>query len=192
MKQCIAILILLATAITGIAVNMAIFNGWNALIEQSPNIFIARRPSPTQPAANESTNDSKITATVNDVTLCPIEVICSLKGNAKPGPAQLLLFDANQRGRFSPQKGDMFLVFANNCEVDSATNSTYGAVEGYRIVLMGADYRSVAWTNALAAKPLKEQIKYVLEYRFEALSEELARDQAEKQRVEDGLKELGK
>ncbi len=48
------------------------------------------------------------------------------------------------------------------------------------------------WTNALAGKPLKEQIKKILAYRRAALNEEMEREQAEKKRVEDGLKELEK
>jgi len=190
MKQSFAIVILLHAAITAVAFNMAIFSGWDNLIERSPNIFIARRPVVVPSAAIESTNRSKITATVDGVTLCPIEIIFSLKGTAKPGPAQLLLIDSFQRGGVSPHQGELFLVCADNCEADNATNSIYHAAEDYRIVVIGPDNQSAAWTNALAGKPVRKQVKYVLKYRLDTLNEELTRDQAEKQRVEAGLKEL--
>ena len=183
---------LLATAVTAIAVNMALFNGWDNLIERSPDIFMARRPNITPLAATESTNHSNITATADDVTLCPIEVISTLKGNAKPGPAQLLLFDSSQRGDGSPNQGDMFLVFANNSEGNNLTNTTYHAVESYRIIKIASDIHLAAWTNALAGKPLKEQVKMIVQYRLDTLNEEFAKGQAEKKHLEDGLKELGK
>lgn len=189
MKTYIVIATLLITAIAAVATPIIEFKGWDDLIQTSPDIIIAKRAP--QPLINLPINHPTAITVTDGVIQYPIEVVSALKGGAKLGPALLWSPYSFRRGDVLPRHGDMFLVFSSNGGNDS-TNLWYKANEDYRVVIFAPDVDSSAWTNALAGKPLKEQVGKILQYRLDTLNQELARGEAEKQRLEDGIQKLGK
>jgi hypothetical protein len=186
MKKHIVMLTLVAAVIAVTATPVIPFTNWNDIIEQSPDIIIAKRTE--QPLITLPTNGMGAIS-VSDAGLPnPIEVVAVLKGDTKPGPAQLWLPYSFRLGEL-PHRGDMFLVFARG-HSNTPTNLSYQAIENYRIVFVAPDFYFGAWTNLLAGKPLKAQVRKILEYRLSSLDEEMQRLQNEKKRVEDGVKEL--
>ncbi len=188
MKKRIVTTVLLAVAIAAFATPIIEFTGWNNLIESSPDIIIARPTGTFSSTSINSTNHPMATTIVDGGMSYPIEVITVLKGVTKPGPAQLWSSFSSRLGEL-PHQGDMYLVFAGN-HGSGLTNCWYNAIEDYRIVFIAPDIYSGAWTNALAGKALKEQIKMILKCRLGSLNEQRQKDQDEEKRIEEGLKEL--
>lgn len=180
-------IIIISLAVTAFADPVVPFIGWTNLIESSPYIFIAKRTDPVQVFP---VNRPSALSIIHNVGSCSIEIVSVLKGDAKIGPAQLAL-PYDLRVGLLPRRGDIFLIFASGGG-SPGTNSSYIAIESYRTIVIAPEMYYQVWTNALAGKPLKEQIKKILAYRRAALNEEMEREQAEKKRVEDGLKELEK
>ena len=191
MKKTITILTLLASTVAAVAIFLAPFKGWDDLVERSPNIFIARLAAARQMPITELVTNRQITASVDGVAPVSIEVLNVLKGEAKLGPAQVLLPILGTTYTL-PRPGEMFLVFADNPSGIGTANPMFYAVEDYRSVIFAPDRSYSGWTNHLAGKPLKEQIETILKTRLGALNSELARDEAEKKRLDDGVKELDK
>ena len=100
-----------------------------------------------------------------------MQIVSVLKGGLTNGPIVL-------RSRFWPRQSENYLVFGH------FSDGIYHAYEDYRVVPLGVGFS----TNELAGKSLDQQIKLMLEYRFNDLNSELERGQKEKQRLEEGLK----
>jgi len=174
------IITILLAVVTSVALARPIisFTSWNNLIEQSSDIFIAKRED--QPFTKGTVTDGEVPY--------PGEILYVLKGKAEPCLAEIWLADYPSDW---PHPNDMFLVFSSN-HGTNGTNKWYKAVEDYRVVSIGQAEWIRAWTNALAGKPLKEQIRVIVKNRLSALNGELERGKEEQKRLGDGLKELEK
>ena len=192
MKVYLTIITSCFLAAAAIATPIIDFKNWSDLIEKSPDIFIAVRantntyPTPVKIGANQIVAFTRTDGGVPN----PIGVCSVLKGDAKTGPAELWLSDYDFMGR-GPRQGELFLVFAGS-HGDGLTNSSYKAPEDYRTVVIGplSDFNTL--TNALAGKPLNEQVDIILKTRIDTLNAQMTEIKAEKKRLEDGLKELEK
>ena len=167
MKRFISIVVLTATTTSALALLVGRFTSWNDLIEQSPDIIIARctaaedgmNPEPTQFFSNVFCSD--------------IEVISILKGNTKSGLSHLTSDDR-------PFRGEQFLMFANY--ESNQVYSGYRAIEDYRLVPINAAPNS--WlTNQLAGKNLNEQVQTIINWRLSQLHQEMERDNEEMARL---------
>jgi hypothetical protein len=156
MKKILFILIISGSIITGSALQLGIFSGWNKLVEDSSDIMIV--------------SILQCSYSPNGVGDSDATVISVLKGNVKPGP--LLV-----RSTFFPYQGECLLIFANH--EGNQTGQVYDAYEGFRVVPLNRSFR----TNELAGKLLNEQIQFILNSRLKDLDEELARDNEEKIRL---------
>lgn len=189
MKKLILISVLFSAIIVTVASPIIQFKSWDDLIQSSSDILIvARHNAVAQPQVSRSTNNPVVIQTIDGGMPYPVEIISVLKGNAKSGPAELFAPYSPRLGEL-PHQGNMYLVFVSNHEGDQKY-PWYRANENYRIVFIAPDIYSGAWTNAIAGRLLKEQIRIMLESRLSSIDEELKSDQEEKKRVEDGLKEL--
>lgn len=83
-----------------------------------------------------------------------------------------------------PHPGEQFLLFGNYREDPGFTH--YSVNEGYRVVPLNHHFQ----TNMLGGTNLQGQIRWVLQNRLSDLNEELEKGQAEKKRLEEGLKTL--
>jgi hypothetical protein len=167
MKRFISIVVLIATTSTALALLVGRFTSWNDLIEQSPDIIIARcvathdglKPEPTKSYINAFFSD--------------IEVISVLKGTTSQGPSHLTSLAR-------PFRGELFLLFAN---YESNQDDTgYTAIEDYRLIPINAAPNS--WmTNQLAGKNLNEQVQMIINWRLSELRQEIERDNEEMARL---------
>lgn len=166
----IIVVVLMASSVFAIFINK--FTSWDDLIEQSPNIIIARCTSTLGTAKSE-----KPIAIVDGVIYSDIEVISVLKGNAKPGQARLA-------SQYWPYQGEEFLLFANY-ENDQIYKG-YTAIESYRVVPMSrySSANDYLLTKVLPGKTLREQVQLILNHRLKDLDDEIARDNEEKNRLE--------
>jgi hypothetical protein len=175
-------------ATTAFAITITPFTGWDDVINNSSDIFIAACTSANSLAKAESRSSPKIAAVVDGVARQQVEIVDVLKGNAKLGESHVLM-PCTELPCEWPREGDFFIVFAHGFS-DNPTN-TYLAIEDYRTIpITTTDI--AAWTNALAGKTLKEQVKMILEYRAARVNYNIQKDQAEKKRLEDELKDLKK
>jgi len=85
----------------------------------------------------------------------------------KSGPAELL-------STYWPRQGEHYLIFSH------FSDGRYQAAEKYRVVPLGLSCS----TNALVDKPVREQIKILLQRRLDNLNREVQEQQEEKQRLE--------
>jgi hypothetical protein len=136
------------------------FINWDSLIEDSSNIIIAR-----------CTATPQFSGVMFHAVESDIEVISVLKGNSPPGASHM-------QSWYLPHQGERFLIFARFYD-----NSNYIASETYQIVPLNRDFN----TNDLAGKTMNEQIQLIFRSRLKDIDEELARDNAEKQRIQSGL-----
>ena len=173
MKKTILLVLMLATsAVFGTIIDH--FRGWNDLVDGSPNIVIARctaTPGFTPPGVTP-----KLTMVVGGGSISDIEVISVLKGDTKPGLSQLMSF-------YKPFQGEVFAIFATRI-LPIGTNSYYSANEDYKIIPLNSDFQ----TSDLNGKTLDEQIQLILASRLKDLNGEIARDNEEKERLKQGLK----
>jgi hypothetical protein len=170
MKKYILALLCVLVAFTAAARLFGEFRGWNELIEHSPNIVIAKCTSSVDTLG-------KPYIIQNGWVPSEIEVLTVLKGNTKIGPAHMM-------STYWPHPGERFLLFGNYQENPGFTN--YSINEEYRVVPLNHYFQ----TNMLGGTNLQEQIRWVLQNRLQDLNEELAKAQAEKIRLEEGLKGL--
>jgi hypothetical protein len=168
MKRFISILTLLATTGTALALLVGRFTSWNNLIEQSPDIIIARCTATQDGMKPEPTNF------FGNVFCSDIEVISVLKGNAKLGLSHLTSLHR-------PLRGEHYLMFASF--ESNQVYTGYSAIEEYRLVPINVPMSSYL-TNALASKTLKEKVNLILSWRLKELNDELVRDNEEKARME--------
>jgi hypothetical protein len=167
MKRFALIATLLVAAGTAWALLVGRFTSWTDLIEQSPDIIIARcvathdglKPEPTKSYVNVFFSD--------------IEVISVLKGTNRLGTSHLT-------SEARPFRGELFLLFAN---YESNQDDTgYAAIEDYRVIPIVAGPNS--WlTNRLAGKSLNEQVQMIINWRLSDLNHEMERDNEEMARL---------
>lgn len=169
MKKYILIIALFVTASAAFAIFINEFKSWNELIEQSPDIVIAKCTATLDPMT------SKPTAITDGMITSDIEVIKVLKGRVKPGPSHMA-------SQYWPYPGEQFLMFANY-EKDQF-NTGYTAIEGYRIVSLQRHFNQYVWDHYLAGKPLNEQVQWILNSRLRDLKDEIDRDKKEEARIE--------
>ena len=170
------ILIMLLLAITGLTFGVIIdtFRSWNDLMETSPDIIIARctaTPDFTPPGVTP-----KLVFNFGGGCISDIEVLSVLKGDTKPGLSQLMSF-------YKPHQGELFTIISSRI-LTIGTNSYYSANEDYKIIPLNPDFQ----TSILNGKTLDEQIQMILTSRLKDLNDETARDNAEIERLKQGLK----
>jgi hypothetical protein len=168
MKRFALIATLLVAAGTAWALLMGRFTSWTDLIEQSPDIIIARCVATHDGLKPGPTKSDYVNAFFSD-----IEVISVLKGTNRPGPSHLTSPDR-------PFRGELFLLFANYASNQDDTE--YEAVEDYRVIPIVAGPNR--WlTNQLAGKSLNEQVQMIINWRLSELNHEMERDNEEMARL---------
>lgn len=174
MKRFIFTGILLAVTGTVFGTLIDHFRGWNDLIDGSPNIVIARctrTPGFIPPGVAP-----KMTIVEGGGWVSDIEVISVLKGSTKTGPSQLM-------SDYKPYQGEFLAIFASRM-LTVGTNSCYSANEDYKIVPLNSDFR----ISDLNGKTLDEQIQLIFASRLKDLNDEIKRDNEEKTRLKQGMK----
>jgi len=174
-KKYIPIALLFASIFPVLAIFVSPFRGWDDLVENSPEIFIARCVSTVDFI---SATKNKPTIVIDDMVDSGVEVVSVLKGSASPGLTSLA-------SQYWPYRGEYFLVFANYKKDEF--NAGYSAIEGYRVIPLDHNFM----TNQLTGKTLNEQIDLILARRLADLNGEIARDDEERARIEAGLKMHG-
>ena len=164
MKTSFAIFLIVGVISTAMAVLISPFTSWSDLTHKSPDIVIAR--------CTAAHPDNMPVA--DGMMWSHIEVISVLKGDTKPGAAQMV-------SQYSPYQGERFLMFSEY--QSNQLYQAYNATETYRIVPLGRYFL----TNELAGKPLDEQIQMVFQSRLKDLSVEMKRAGEEQKRLEEGL-----
>src|SRR5271154_280458 len=94
MKATVLKIILLMFAITAMARIIIPFKDWQTLIQNSPDIVIAR--GVTDPDGNMG---------LNGINVSDIQVLSVLKGDTMPGQAKIA-------SEYCPRKGERFLMFS--------------------------------------------------------------------------------
>ena len=144
---------------------IAPFHGWGDLTETSPNVIVVKCGKPTPPnpdviVMNGTKSDAEI------------QIVSVLKGTNDLSSARLLDKTMNF------DKGKIISVFGY------FDNGICKAYEEYRIVPLGDNFS----TNSIAGKPLDEQIQIMFQRAVNKLDREIQTDEAEKGRLETGLK----
>jgi hypothetical protein len=145
------------------------FKSWNDLIDQSPDIVIAECAA--------TLNTDKPSIIQDGIIPSEIRVLSVLKGNGELGPTHM-------HSAFWPYTGQRFLLFAIHRNDESFIG--YSAFEEYRVVPLNHYFQ----TNMLPITNLQEQVRWVLQSRLQDLNEDLSKGEAEKKRLEEGLKNL--
>ncbi len=169
MKRNTLILILLAMVGSVFATLVSPFRSWSNLVDNSPDIIIARcnaTPGFTLPG---------ISPRMEIYPQTDVEVVSVLKGNTKCGSSRLSSF-------YNPYQGELFVAFSTYMTL--GTNSWYNANEEYKIIPLNSDFR----ISDLDGKTLDEQIQLILASRLKDLNDEIARDNEEIYRLNQGLK----
>jgi len=138
---------------------LAIFQGWNNLSQNSPDIIIAQCDHTPATGMNDGLVDS------------PVQVLTVLKGVTNLGPARLI-------SQYWPRQGEQYLIFA------LYHDGVYQANEGYNVVPLGL-FRPL---DLSTGKTLDEKIKILLQRSLDNLNRQMKAEQEEKQRLEEGLK----
>lgn len=162
MKKYVIVSIVLGTVLTAGAMLISQFESWDNLIEQSPDIVIAKC------ATSLETTKSENRIILNGIISSDIDVISVLKGNSNVGLSHL-------HSSYQPQQGESFLIFANY-----EPNVGFRAAEGYRVIPLNQYFQ----TNQLDGKTLREQVQLILNSRLKDLNDEIARDNDEKSRIQ--------
>ena len=115
-KTILIILLFLLTGFATFGVFISEFRGRDDLIEISPDIIVAKCTS----TYGMKPSDKRLLIS-DGVIPSDVEVLSVLKGNTKPGPAQL-------QSQYWPYAGQQFAVFG------WYSDGAYSAVESYRIV----------------------------------------------------------
>lgn len=141
------------------------FHGWEYLKNMSPYIAVVQCGNPTPPKPNVMV----VGGTKSDST---IQTVFTLKGTNDVSPTRLL----TDRELCS---GKHYLVFGY-CNGD-----VYCAYEDYKVVPLEKYFGS----TLIAGKPLDEQISILLQIRLANLKREMQKNEEEKRRLEEGLKQ---
>ncbi len=152
-------LVLLGAVSTAMAVIVLPFTSWEDLTRKSPDIIIARCTTTPNP-----------TVLGDGMVWSEIEVQSVLKGDTKPGSAQMV-------SQYWPRQGERFLMFA--VYQSNQLYRAYNATEAYRVVPLASNFA----TSELAGKSLDEQIQLVLRRRLVDVNRELEKDAEEKSRL---------
>lgn len=145
------------------------FTTWDNLTNKSTDIVIVRCARTPQRLNVQS--DGVVVEIKDGLISSEIQVVAVLKGRTNLGPAVLV-------SRYWPRQSDQYLVFSYY------QDGSFMAVERYRVVPLGIDFP----TNVITGKSMEEQIQAMLRYRLDQLNHELEEQQAEKNRLEQGLK----
>ena len=164
MKTSFVIFAIVGVVSSAMAVLIGPFTSWNDVTQKSPDIVIAR--------CTATTSDTG--PVVDGMITSDIEVLSVLKGDTKPGVAQMF-------SQYWPRQGERFLMFSEY--QSNQLYRAYNATETYRIVPLGRYFL----TSELAGKPLDKQIQLVFQSRLDDLSREMKRAGEEKKRLEEGL-----
>ena len=167
MKAKIIVLVIATAGFTAAAFLTMPFPGWDILTQKSQDIIIARCSS-TPAQLNVKTNGIWIDQ--DGLIESEIQVVSVLKGATTSNPARL-------SSQYWPRAGEHYLIFAHYHD------GFYQALETYRIIPLGAYFS----TNTIAGKPLTQQLQILFKRRIRELSREIQRDEAEKQRLNEGL-----
>jgi len=168
MKKNLVAAMLFATIAVAFAIPINKFQTWHDLINQSPDIIIARC------TAAQDLMTPKPTIIFGNVFNSDIEIISVLKGDAKLGASHLASL-------YLPYRGEYFVLFANH--FTEGLDSGYSATEDYRVISLGRHFKP----DELLVKTLSEQVQTILSIRVKDLNDELERDKEEKVRLETGL-----
>jgi hypothetical protein len=171
MKKLIIGLLLVVAASSLLAVILFPFPGWNSIGKISPSIIIAKCKSS---AKWTWVTNGVVHSMADGITLSDIEVVSVLKGGSVPPGTKATL-----ASQYWACQGETYLLFATDFD-----GSMCHAIEDYRVVPLGHGFP----TNILTGKPLDEQIKVILQYRYALLTNEMSHAQTEKQRLEEFLK----
>ena len=163
MKTQITIAILLLTIISVPARLPVTFLGWDQLKAASSEIIIAVPEAPTP-------STTRIIFENGPCVDFSITLISVLKGTNGVHHARL-------RSDHDLQIRYAYLVFANQ------NNGIYKAEGDFSVVPLGTSYKQ----EMIAGKPLDEQIRILFQLAVANLNGEIARKQAEKQRLEAGI-----
>jgi len=163
MKTRIVICFIALIAVSAMARLTAYFSSWSELEDNSPNILIARCGKPIHRVG------TIVNGTASDSA---IEIIFPLKGECGTNSAQLLT-------DYTLQEGGNYLVFGYY------KNGKVLAFEEYRVIPLGLDFS----TNSIAGKPLADQLQILYKRRIAILNQEILNDEAEKKRLQTGIKE---
>ncbi len=154
-------------ALSGLAYLVSPFPGYDELEDRSPDIIIVRCTTNAPPPFPRN-------KTINDIDTLAAEIVTTLKGTNSPGPITLnSLHWLNQ--------GDDYLVIGN------CADGVCEAIEDYRVIPLGRELWAGDITNAIANKPMNEQLQILFKRSINHLNQEIQRDQQEKQRLEEDL-----
>jgi len=159
-KITVAILLLTVSVMARLPSN---FFGWDRLKAESPEIIIADPGDPTPPT-------TKVVFENGPRFDFSVSVLSVLKGTNGVRHARLLA-DHELRTR------EAYLVFGNY------ENGIYKAHGDFSVVPLGMTFRQ----EMIAGKPLDEQIHILFQLAIDNLNSEIAKRQAEKERLETGL-----
>lgn len=159
----ITAIFLMTCSLTASAILFQPFQGWDKLIQSSPDIVVAKCLSPS----NNPTNSPIVY--INSRPPVNIDVVSVIKGNCKRGKSELTTWREIKQGEF-------YLVFG------------YGqAFAEYRVIPIGTQFN----TNDLSGKSFNAQIRMLLQRRLDILNAQKNPAQEEKERLNQGIKVLG-
>ena len=144
------------------------FSGLDSLIQSSSDIIIARCVATPDPYNMATKDGTKID--LKGLINSDVEITSILKGATNSGLVRMT-------SEYWPRQGEYYLIFSNY------RDEFYQALEKYRIVPLGPNCS----TNSLIGKSLDEQLQILFKHRVDDLNLEIQSDEAEKQRLEEGL-----
>ncbi len=166
MKIKIIIGLILVSTTFAIAVIITPFQGWEWTEEKSNDIIIVRCLETPQRAYGEGMIQSKINITA------------VLKGTNSLGPAALLT-------QIPLTQGEDYLLLANY------SDGNYDAFETYRVVPLGIHVEVIPYTsfdtNAIAGKPLDQQLQILYKHSINVLDNQIKEDQEKINLLEEAL-----
>jgi hypothetical protein len=167
-------LALVTAAGSAIAVVFKDYHDWPTLEHDSQAIIIARCKS--TPEWMHYTNGVLIMNPALGLVESEMEVEAVLKGTNSPTGTPIRF-----GSEFWPRQGENYLIMAQSYD-----GVLCRANEKYRIIPLGLFFT----TNALTGKTVEEKIRQMLQFRVDHLDQQLQEDKAEKQRLDNALKDL--
>ena len=167
MKTISSIIILfLTTGVTVFGVLISKFKSWGDVIQESPEIIIAKCTS-----TYGMEHSAKPIVIIDGVIPSDVQVISVLKGSTKPGPSHL-------ESQYWPYPGQVFVIFAHYQRDQFYTG--YTAIESYRAMPLDRDFP----LNTLTGKTFAEQMQLIFSNRLSNLNEDIDQDEKDKARLE--------
>ena len=169
--KCFALVFGMA-AISVMALIVEEYQGWSVLQNKSPAIIIARCKS--TPEWMHYTNGTVSFNPTFGIVQSEMEIVSVLKGtNIAAGTT--VTFGSE----YWPRQAENYLIMAQ-----SFNGVLCRANEDYRVVPLGIIFTM----DPLKGKTVDEQIRFMLQSRLNHLKEEIQKDKAEEQRLEEALK----